>query len=130
MIVCMRAEGYSLKRSLSITLSAVVGTRVGMITFDAPVFTSTSPYNIMLSGTGSLTLAGFYFGYEDATPTSMRVMWESASEGTATLEWGPDESLGNTEVSEGVTSPGGAMHDVLLDGLSPSSACYYRVASG
>lgn len=70
MIVCMRAEGYGPKRSLSITLSAVVGTRVGMITFDAPVFTSTSPYNIMLSGTGSLTLAGFNFGYEDATPTS------------------------------------------------------------
>ena len=67
---------------------------------------------------------------QDATPTSMRVMWESASEGTATLEWGPDESLGNTEVSEGVASPGGAMHDVLLDGLSPSSACYYRVVSG
>ena len=58
---------------------------------------------------------------QDATPTSMRVMWENASEGTATLEWGPDESLGNTEVSEGVASPGGAMHDVLLDGLSPSS---------
>ncbi len=67
---------------------------------------------------------------QDATPTSMRVMWESASEGTATLEWGPDESLGNAEVSEGVASPGGAMHDVLLDGLSPSSAYYYRVASG
>lgn len=67
---------------------------------------------------------------QDGAPHAMRVMWESASTGPATLEWGTDENLGNTVTSAGVESLGGAMHDVLIDGLAPNTPYYYRVASG
>ena len=67
---------------------------------------------------------------QDAEPDAIRVMWESANVGAATLEWGPTEDLGNVMTSEGVESPGGAMHDVLIEGLAPNTPYFYRVASG
>ncbi len=67
---------------------------------------------------------------QDAEPTSIRVMWESATEGDAILEWGATEDLGNSITSTGTASPGGAMHDVLIEGLTPATPYFYRVASG
>ena len=67
---------------------------------------------------------------QDGEPQSMRVMWESAQAGAATLEWGTDEGLGNVLDSEGVVSIGGAMHDVLISDLTPDTPYYYRVSSG
>jgi len=67
---------------------------------------------------------------QDAEPTSIRVMWESAAEGDAILEWGPNEDLGNSITSVGTASPGGAMHDVLIEGLAPATPYFYRVAIG
>ena len=67
---------------------------------------------------------------QDAEPTSIRVMWESAAQGMSTLEWGVDEALGNVLTSPGTASTGGAMHDVLIEGLEPGTPYFYRVASG
>ena len=67
---------------------------------------------------------------QDAEPTSIRVMWESSSEGEAILQWGVDENLGNVLPSQGTPSNGGAMHDVLIEGLTSGTPYYYQVTSG
>lgn len=67
---------------------------------------------------------------QDAEPTSIRVMWESSSGGEAILQWGVDENLGNVLPSQGTPSNGGAMHDVLIEGLTSGTPYYYQVTSG
>lgn len=67
---------------------------------------------------------------QDAEPTSIRIVWEAGGLGTCYVDWGPDEALGTTINSGGVSSPGGAMHDVLIDGLLPDTPYFYAVTAG
>ena len=67
---------------------------------------------------------------QDAEPNSVRVMWESEGLGEAVLEWGPDSELGNVLSSTGSPSSGGAMHDVIIEGLTSDTPYFYRVTSG
>ena len=67
---------------------------------------------------------------QDAEPNSVRVMWESEGLGEAVLDWGPDSELGNVLSSTGSPSSGGAMHDLIIEGLTSDTPYFYRVTSG
>ena len=67
---------------------------------------------------------------QDAEPTSIRISWEAGGLGTCSVEWGPDDALGTTVNSGGLSSPGGAMHEVLIEGLLPDTPYFYAVTAG
>jgi len=67
---------------------------------------------------------------QDAEPNSIRVVWEAGGTEDCTLEWGADEALGTSINSAGTSSNGGAMHDVLIEGLMPDTPYFYAVTSG
>ncbi|MGB0511278.1 MAG: metallophosphoesterase, partial [Flavobacteriales bacterium] len=67
---------------------------------------------------------------QDAEPTSIRITWEAGEPGPSSAEWGTDDALGTTVNSDGVPSPGGALHEVLLEGLLPDTPYFYAVTAG
>ena len=74
---------------------------------------------------------------QDATPNSIRIMWETSStfppgEGEESIVmWGTDELLGNTTSGNSFSSVGSAMiHDVQLTGLERFTSYYYQVVTG
>lgn len=55
---------------------------------------------------------------QDATPNSIRIMWETSSGEESTVNYGVDENLGNTTTGIYFASDGSAMmHDVQITGL-------------
>ena len=68
---------------------------------------------------------------QDATPNSVRVLWESDGGEESVVHWGEDESLGNTTTGEPYASAGGyVMHNVLIEGLDRFTKYYYQVETG
>jgi hypothetical protein len=66
-----------------------------------------------------------------ATPTSIRVMWETNKGEESRVEYGQTASLGSETVGESFYGFSGTTHhDVLLEGLQPASRYYYRVTTG
>ena len=54
---------------------------------------------------------------QDASPNSIRMMWETSAGEESLVLWGPDEDLGNTTSGNSFSSVGAAMmHDVQLTG--------------
>ncbi len=81
-----------------------------------------------LSTTAQSLLVAPYL--QDAAPDAIRVLFETVGTDAAILEWGPDENLGTEVNSIGTATPEGFLHDILIDGLSPDSPYFYRVAAG
>ena len=68
---------------------------------------------------------------QDATPSSIRIMWESSFGTESTVEWGLDENLGNTVTGISFPGMGGSvMHDVQITGLERFTTYYYLVTTG
>jgi hypothetical protein len=68
---------------------------------------------------------------QDATPTSIRIMWESSGGSESTVEWGLTTALGNT--ASGTSQTGFLLtqiHDTQITGLQPDTRYYYRVKTG
>ncbi|ARA94229.1 hypothetical protein AWN76_014405 [Rhodothermaceae bacterium RA] len=63
---------------------------------------------------------------QQATPTSILIAWQTATETTGTVEYGPTRDLG-FRVETGAPA---YRHAVTLDGLTPNTTYYYRVLSG
>ena len=68
---------------------------------------------------------------QDATPHSIRIMWEtSVGEGSVVM-WGTDETLGNSSSGTSFSTQGSAMmHEVHLTGLDRFTTYYYRAVTG
>jgi len=68
---------------------------------------------------------------QDATPNSIRIMWETSEGEESVVMWGIDELLGNTTSGNSFSSVGAAMmHDVQLAGLDRFTSYYYQVVTG
>ncbi|MCG8607441.1 metallophosphoesterase family protein, partial [bacterium] len=68
---------------------------------------------------------------QNATPTSIWVVWETETGEESKVEFGETEALGNTSVGDAIRSYGSAwIHRAELTGLEPDSRFYYRVITG
>lgn len=68
---------------------------------------------------------------QNATPTSIVVMWETPDEDESTVEYGLTDQLGQTQNGSVFTNQGNAkIHTVNLEGLTPDTVYYYRVKTG
>jgi hypothetical protein len=68
---------------------------------------------------------------QDASPTSISILWETDGQGEPVVEWGLTEELGNisfgsTEVSEG----NAVINTVTIEGLNRFTKYYYSVGIG
>ena len=65
---------------------------------------------------------------QNASPSSMTVMWETSMIDESIIEWGPTSSLEYTSLGTFVTGSGlSRVHTVALSGLSPDTRYFYRV---
>lgn len=66
---------------------------------------------------------------QDATPSSIKVMWETSSGTESIVEWGETPKLGNktTGKSYPVDYKKSRIHEVKLSGLKKSTTYYYKV---
>lgn len=65
---------------------------------------------------------------QDARPDSVWVVWESDTDGIATVDFGTTESMGSAAMAEHEASPHGTwVHSALLTGLDPDTPYFYRV---
>ena len=65
---------------------------------------------------------------QNASPTSMTVMWETSSIDESIVEWGSTSSFGNTALGTFVSGNGlSKVHTVKITGLSPDTRYYYRI---
>lgn len=68
---------------------------------------------------------------QDATPNSIRIMWETTSGTESTVEWGTTPTLGNTVSGSAQTGLSASqIHDTPISGLQPDTRYYYRVKTG
>ncbi len=69
---------------------------------------------------------------QDAEPTSIKIMWETSSEGESIVEWGRTPKLAeNTSgTSYKVDYGPSRLHEVQLTGLKRFTEYYYRVRTG
>lgn len=69
---------------------------------------------------------------QDATPTSIHIMWETNTGGKCELFWGPTKDLGNQtdRVFSIVNHRPSQIHRVHLENLSPSTTYFYKVKTG
>ena len=68
---------------------------------------------------------------QDATPNSIRILWETSSGDESVVNWGISEELGNTTIGEPYLSEFGfIMHNVLIEGLDRFTNYYYQVTTG
>lgn len=71
-VLCRAPASYGGKgRHLSVTVSAIVGTRAGGFSWDTPIVSAASTYNLPSTGPGTITVSGLNFGGLDPTPTSV-----------------------------------------------------------
>jgi len=68
---------------------------------------------------------------QNATPTSMTILWETDSDSPSRLEWGEAQFLDQLTIGSSFTNYGSSkIHTVELAGLSPNTRYYYRVVIG
>lgn len=68
---------------------------------------------------------------QDASPTSMTIMWETDSNDETFVDWGLTSALGTSTAGTAVASSGTArVHTVTLTGLSAATTYYYQVRTG
>ena len=86
------------------------------------ILLSTMPY-------GAELVVGPYL--QNATPSSMTILWETDSDSPSRLEWGQDSYLDQIAFGSSFTNYGPSqIHTVELTGLSPGTRYYYRVVVG
>jgi hypothetical protein len=67
---------------------------------------------------------------QNATPTSIWVVWETESGKESRVDFGETEALGNTATGDAIISSGSAwIHRVELTGLETDSRFYYRAVT-
>jgi hypothetical protein len=66
-MTCYTARGSLQLGQSDVTISTLIGTLVGLFTFDQPVVTELGPENGPLSGASSITVSGLQFGTRDLT---------------------------------------------------------------
>lgn len=69
---------------------------------------------------------------QDATPTSMHIMWETTEGGACEVRWGTTRELSNqtNRVFSMVNERPSEIHRVKLEDLSPSTTYFYQVKTG
>lgn len=69
---------------------------------------------------------------QDASPSSITIMWEAENVGSGSVEWGADPfNLINTVNSSSIIGNGNSrIHNVFIGGLQQASKYYYRVKMG
>ena len=69
---------------------------------------------------------------QDATPTSIHIMWETTEGGTCKVQWGTTKELANQSerVFSIVNERPSQIHRAKLENLSPSTTYYYQVMTG
>ncbi len=69
---------------------------------------------------------------QDATPTSIKIMWETASNEESIVEWGKSKKLGKeaTGIAFFVNSGSSQIHEVTIEGLKRFTNYYYRIKTG
>ena len=68
---------------------------------------------------------------QDATPSSITIMWETDYGDDSVVKWGLDTSVENTTTSIATSTPAGhQMHCVELSGLDRFTNYYYKVITG
>ena len=65
---------------------------------------------------------------QDASPTSISILWETTSAEESVVEWGATDALGNTTLGIAYPSNGEArIHEVEIQGLQRFTKYFYRV---
>ena len=68
---------------------------------------------------------------QNATPTSMTILWETDSESPSRLEWGQQQFLTEVTLGSSIANYGNSrIHTVELTDLTPNTRYYYRVVVG
>lgn len=68
---------------------------------------------------------------QDATPSSIRILWETDEGEESTVEWGLTTELGTITTGESLNNMGtDQVHDVKLEELNRFTTYYYRVQTG
>ena len=68
---------------------------------------------------------------QNATPTSMTILWETNSESPSRLEWGQQQFLTEVTLGSSIANYGNSrIHTVELTDLTPNTRYYYRVVAG
>lgn len=68
---------------------------------------------------------------QQASPTSIKVLWETDEAGDSTVEWGPTDALGTTAAATSQVGNGDSrIHTAELSGLDPATRYHYRVITG
>ena len=84
----------------------------------------------------TLSLAGQEFlikpYLQNASPSSITIMWETSSGDESTVEWGLSEDLGNTTegIAFDINYTEARVHEVTLNALQKFTSYYYRVKTG
>ena len=68
---------------------------------------------------------------QNATPTSMTILWETDSDSPSRLEWGQQQFLTEVTLGSSIANYGNSrIHTVELIDLTPNTRYYYRVVAG
>jgi acid phosphatase type 7 len=68
---------------------------------------------------------------QHAEPTSIIIMWETSSDNSTSVEYGPTAALGTVVSGTAVTGNGTSqIHTVSLSGLTPATRYHYRTITG
>ncbi len=69
---------------------------------------------------------------QDATPTSIQIMWETTEGGECSLRWGTTKALANQSerIFSIVNQRPSQIHRAPLENLKPSTRYYYQVSTG
>ena len=68
---------------------------------------------------------------QNATPTSMTILWETDSDSNSIVEWGLQQFLTNSTTGYSISNYGNSkIHTVELTNLSPNTRYYYRAVVG
>jgi hypothetical protein len=119
LIVCQPSAGVGHRQTAQLTVDAVVGTSTSVLTYDSPVATYFNSFNGPTSGGASLTVTGFNFGNEDASPElsvmpsgnkCSTVSWQT---GTSLLCNSPEETGESKPMSVSVSEVIGSALDLF-----------------
>jgi hypothetical protein len=85
-VVCVASYGSGISRNVAISLSSVMGTALGLFSYDSPLVTALTQANAPTTGGKSMTIQGHNFAVIDSTVTSLigvsscsTTSWTSAS---------------------------------------------------